>query len=324
MLQNHSSLALAHVCLGICTRQRPILLTQCLESIADLDMPDYSHLAIVIVDNDDTPSAQGLVEDFQRENPQTDIRYRHEKRPGIACARNAVLRSAREMQADWVVMLDDDQRVPHTWLVDMFKAQHDTGADVIKSAVTYHYPDPLPRWAFPKMKPHKWRLDANMATTNGVMFSASLIDPRDFNLNFREIYNFSSGEDRDFFKRSVIAGAKIVHTPNAVALETLPPSRLEFFSQVKQEFHQEWVNMQQDMSFQGATKTIALKSVRMLQLIVHGIVLMLLSPLSAIFSLRRGRKALLKGAKRLAKGSGMVAGLVSRARPDPYKIIHGY
>ena len=325
MLQNHSALTLTHICLGICTRQRPILLTQCLESIQDLDLPDYSHLNIVIVDNDDTPSAKGLVEDFQRANPLlADVYYLHEKRPGIACARNAICRHARLHLADWIVMLDDDQRVPHTWLVDMFKAQFDTGADVVKSAVTYHYPDPLPRWAFPKTKPHKWRIDAEMAGTNGVMFSAALVDPRDFNLSFREIYNFSSGEDRDFFKRASLAGAKIVYTPNATAIETMPPSKLSFFAQIGREFCQNWVNIQQDMRFHGAARTAARKSMQVFLLMTYGALLTLFCPASFALSPKKGRKQLLKGAKRMAKAFGLIAGMFSATRPKMYRTIHGY
>lgn len=324
MLQIHSAQTMTRICLGICTRQRPILLSQCLESIQDLDIPDQSGLMIVIVDNDDTASARGLVEDFQRENPNLAVYYLHEPRQGIALARNAILRFARNHLSDWIVMLDDDQHVPHSWLLDLFAAQFKTGADVVKSSVTYHYPDPLPRWAFPKTKPHKWRLNADLATTNGVLFSGALIDPHDFGLRFREAYNLSSGEDRDFFKSARRGGALIVHTPDAVAYEMLPPSRLTFMAQVQREFHQEWVNAQQDKRFHGALRTIVRKCAKVTHMIVHGIALTLLSPLSALFSLRRGRKQLLKGAKRLAKAFGLITGLVSSARPAPYQTVHGY
>lgn len=324
MLQVHSSCTLTRICLGVCTRQRPILLSQCLESIQDLDIPDQSGLMIVIVDNDETPAARGLVEAFQRENPYLRVYYLHEKRPGIALARNAILRFAQANLCDWIVMLDDDQRVPSSWLLDLFAAQFKTGADVVKSSVTYRYPDPLPRWAFPKSKPHKWQLDAEIATTNGVLFSGALVDPHDFNLRFREAYNLSSGEDRDFFKSASLAGALIVHTPDAVAYEMMPPSKLTFMTQVQREFHQEWVNAQQDMRFHGALRTIVRKSIKATHMILHGAVLALLSPLSALVSPRRGRKKLLKGCKRLAKGFGLITGMISSARPAPYQTVHGY
>jgi succinoglycan biosynthesis protein ExoM len=324
MLQIHSAHTMTRICLGICTRQRPILLSQCLASIQDLDIPAQSGLMIVIVDNDETPIARGLVEAFQRENPDLAVFYLHEPRTGIAIARNAILRFARNHLSDWIVMLDDDQRVPHSWLVDMIEAQFKTGADVVKSSVTFHYPDPMPRWAFPKTKPHKWRLDADIATTNGVLFSGALIDPHDFNLRFREVYNLSSGEDRDFFKSAQLAGALIVHTPDAVAYEMLPPSRLTFMAQVQREFHQEWVNAQQDKRFHGALRTTLRKGVKAAHLIINGSVHSLLSPLSMLLSPRRGRKQLLKGAKRLAKAFGLITGLLTSARPAPYQTVHGY
>jgi glycosyltransferase involved in cell wall biosynthesis len=324
MLQNHSAYTMTRICLGVCTRQRPILLSQCLDSIQDLDIPDQSGLMIVIVDNDDTASARGLVEGFQRENPNLAVFYLHEPRRGIALARNAILRFAQQHLSDWIVMLDDDQRVPSSWLLDLFAAQFKTGAEVVKSSVTYHYPDPLPRWAFPKGRPHKWQLNAEMAATNGVLFSGALIDPHDFGLRFREAYNLSCGEDRDFFKSASMAGALIVHTPDAVAYEMMPPSKLTFTTQVRRQFHEEWVNTQQDMRFHGASRTILRKSCKAAQMILHGAILTLLSPLSALFSPRRGRKQLLKGAKRFAKAFGLITGLVSSARPAPYQNVHGY
>jgi succinoglycan biosynthesis protein ExoM len=295
-----------------------------LDSIQNLDIPEQSSLTIVIVDNDETPAARSLVEDFRAENPDLVVFYLHERRTGIALARNAILRSAKNNLSDWIVMLDDDQRVPSSWLVDLLEAQFKTGADVVKSSVTYHYPDPLPRWAFPKSKPHKWRLHAEFASTNGVLFSGALIDPHNFNLRFREAYNLSSGEDRDFFKSASMAGALIVHTPDAVAHEVMSPSRLTFMTQVRREFHQKWVDTQQDMRFHGAVSIIIRSSCKALQMIVHGAVLALLSPLSAAFGFRRGRKQLLKSAKRFAKAFGMIAGLISTARPAPYQNVHGY
>lgn len=324
MLQNHSALTLTHICFGICTRQRPILLTQCLESIADLDMPDHSHLAIVIVDNDDTPSAQGLVEDFQRANPTHDVYYLHEKRTGIAIARNAILRHARQHLSDWIVMLDDDQRVPHSWLVDMFKAQHDTGADVVKSAVTYHYPDPLPRWAFPRTEPHRWKLDAKVTATNGVLFSAALIDPRDYNLSFREIYNFSGGEDCDFFKRASIAGAKIVHTPNATAIEIMPPSKLGFWAQARRHFHQGWNGAQRNVLFHGPIKSAIRNITKATRLILRGAISLLLCPALFVLSPQKGRRQLLKGTEKVARASGLIAGMLRKSGPAAYRTIHGY
>jgi succinoglycan biosynthesis protein ExoM len=325
MLQIHSAQTMTRICLGVCTRQRPILLSQCLASIQDLDIPAQSGLMIVIIDNDDTASARGLVEAFQRENPDLAVFYLHEPRTGIAIARNAICRFARNHLSDWIVMLDDDQRVPHSWLLDLFAAQFKTGADVVKSSVTYHYPDPLPRWAFPKMQPHKWRLDADMASTNGVMFSAALIDPHDFNLRFKEAFNLSGGEDRDFFKSASMAGALIVHTPDAVAYEMVLPSKLTFMAQVLRDFHQEWMNAQQDKHFHGALRTIVRKGVKATSMILQGAVLSLLSLLSMLLiNPKRGRKQLLKSCKRLAKAFGLLTGLVSSARPAPYQTVHGY
>jgi hypothetical protein len=104
----------------------------------------------------------------------------------------------------------------------------------------------------------------------------------------------------------------------------MPPSKLTFMTQVRREFDQKWVDAQQDKRFHGALRTIIRNSCKAAQMLVHGAVLMLLSPISAVFSPKRGRKQLLKGAKRFAKAFGLITGLVSSARPAPYQTVHGY
>ena len=89
----------------ICTRDRPELLTRCLDSLAPaLDPTDD----VVVVDN--APSSQATQLLVQSRPP---IRYVLEPRPGLDIARN---RGIRESQGALVVYCDDDVIVEASWL----------------------------------------------------------------------------------------------------------------------------------------------------------------------------------------------------------------
>lgn len=311
------------IVIGVCTRNRPKMLWQCLASVVDLDIPDGSTVSVVVVDNADEPLARGIVADLNGEHALLAIRYVHETRQGISYARNAVLSAAGQFGADWIVMIDDDQIVPHDWLVSMAIAQQETNADVIKSAVKYLYPSPLPMWAFPKPPRLKWRHDADMATTNGVMFSAHLISREGLNLRFDEEFALSSGEDRAFFRTAYLRGAHIVHTPLAIAMEYTPSTKLQFAYQIQREYWQEITNSRQDIRFYGLVRALAAKIPKILQCLLSGVFYGAVSAPAFLFSRQGGRRHLLRGCRKLAKAAGIAAGLIGLARPEPYRVIHG-
>ena len=311
------------ICIGVCTRRRPQLLTQCLVSLNMLEEPLGCAVEVIVVDNNDAPDEQELVETYEVRPDGLPFHYVHEPRLGIAHARNAVLDKALELRADWIGMVDDDQILPWNWLCEMWAAVHEYPADVVKSAVRFVYPTPLPLWACPKTRKHKWRLDANMATTNGVLFRSWLAREDGLALRFNDEFNLSSGEDRDFFKRAYLAGAKIVHTPDAVAEEFMPETKLSFSAQVAREYWQEVTNTRQDRRFDGFLAALCFKTSNFLNHMLFGFFYAVTSPVSAVVSRRRARRQLLKGAKKIAKAAGIAVGLLGVARPEPYRTIHG-
>lgn len=323
MLKKRSSSLMARVCIGVCTRNRPILLSQCLESIQDLDIPDMTSLSVVVIDNAETASQRLLVDGFKKEYPfSLKIDYVHECRRGVAHARNAVLRYAQDHLADWIVMIDDDQRVPGEWLVKMLDAQHTTGADVIESTVAYQYPDPLPTWAFPRKSPYKWKVNAETARASGILFSSELINSRNAS-RFREIYNCGN-EDRDFFLRARQLGAEIVRTPDAVATEVLTPEKLKFWYQIKDQFFSGWLHANQNAFFYNSSSMIFYNLWKSMKLLLMGLFSMLFAGPIFFISWKKARKKTLKGAKKIAKSFGFLTGLFWDIRHIPPKEISGY
>jgi succinoglycan biosynthesis protein ExoM len=311
------------IVIGVCTRNRPNYLRQCLASILNLDIPESCAVTIVVVDNADEPLARGIVATFNCEHVLPPIRYLHEARQGISYARNAVLSAAEQYGAEWIVMIDDDQIVPPDWLTNMVIAQQASGADVVKSVVDYIYPAPLPRWAFPKRKRHVWKTNLESTATCGVMFRAILSSDGGWRLRFDEKLALTGGEDTDFFARARTCGARIVMTPDAVASEFMPASKLTFRAQFNRTFTDAAVNARRLRGQTDLMSAGARALPRVLGSFFAAVGHLAASPLCAMRGLRHGRRRLLVGAKRLAKATGILTGLSSLMLPQPYRRIHG-
>jgi len=320
MVNGIPALSSAHICLGVCTYQRPQMLIRCLVAAQRLAEPTGTRLSIVVVDNEPYPAVAELVQAFS--NQGRPIHYVNERRRGIAQARNAVLEKAAELSADWVAMLDDDQLVASDWLVMMWHSARLTFADVVCNSVEFEFPEPLPAWAFPKPKKRRWKLNMNIASSGGVLFRAGLMGSDGAPLRFDTRFALTGGEDRDFFTRAVLySDARIVVTPEAVAFEHVPASKLTYRAQVWRSYWIEAVNARQDRTFYGPPAYLA-KSVKMLGALVNAVWALVCAPFAALRSGQAARRYLLKSGKQAGKAAGIMVGLAG-ARPQPYRTIHG-
>jgi glycosyltransferase involved in cell wall biosynthesis len=88
----------------VCTRDRPQDLDRCLESISQVDYPNFE---ILVVDNGSSdPQAAGVAEKW-------GARYITEAAPGLSKARN---RGARESKGEIIAYIDDDATAEPGWL----------------------------------------------------------------------------------------------------------------------------------------------------------------------------------------------------------------
>lgn len=106
-------------CMAVCSRRRPLLLAQAIESLLALEIPENITFSILVVENDDTPQYQSLIEDSKL---RADITYVVEPVAGLTYARNRVLASARALGPDWLGWIDDDMVLGQDWLIHMVKA----------------------------------------------------------------------------------------------------------------------------------------------------------------------------------------------------------
>lgn len=303
-----------HICLGVCTYQRPEMLLRCLLSIRRLKEPPGTRLSVVVVDNEPQPVSGALVDSFSSNGNAQPFHYVHEPRRGIPQARNAVLDKARALGADWIAMLDDDQLVGDDWLFWMWWSAEQTSADVVYGAVERLLPEPLPAWAFEGPPRHRWKYDMQWVPTNGVLFRAGLSDACARPLRFDESLALTGGEDRDFFGRAYDGDAKIIQTPQAVAQEIVPASKLTFRAQISRVYAESVVTTGRDPS----------NAWKLPRTLIRGTLALASAPIAWLYARRTGRRQLLKGAKHLARVAGMAVALWPWApTPEIYRTIHG-
>jgi len=322
MVNGIPALSSAHICLGVCTYQRPQMLIRCLVAAQRLAEPIGTRLSIVVVDNEPYPAAAELVRAFSDQG--RPMHYVNERRRGIAQARNAVLEKAAELGADWVAMLDDDQLVAQDWLLRMWHSARLTFADVVKSTVQFEMPEPRPAWALSEPKPKGWKLGLKITQTNGVLFRANLQGSDGSPLRFDTRFALTGGEDSDFFTRAIAYNnARMVLTPEAVAYEHLPATRLTFAAQVYRCYCSAHSGTQREVEHRGFARTAATKSVKSAGAIFKAIYALVLAPFVALSSKQSARRKVLWAGKSVATAAGIVTGLLRIGAPQPYRTIHG-
>lgn len=212
-----------NVTVCICTFRRPAV-TAAIASVAAQDLPDGVTLRIVVVDNDEVPSARARVL-AAGNGASVPVDYVHAPARNISVARNAGLDAARG--ADWLAFLDDDEVAERGWLMLLLHRAEETGADAVFGPALAVYPSDAPRWMvacdFHSNLPQS--RDGRVETghsCNVLIRMATLPE----GLRFRPELGRSGGEDTDFFFRLGQAGRRLAIADTAIVTEEVPPARL--------------------------------------------------------------------------------------------------
>lgn len=213
-----------HLSVCICTFKRPVLLRRLLEELEKQETGGAFSYSIVVADNDATRSAEALVAEFAARSPGR-VTYCCEPTQNIALVRNRAIAHAR---GDFLVFIDDDEFPVPAWLAELWKTCESHRVSGVLGPVRPHFDSPPPAWLirgrfcerpeFPTGTPLAW----SQCRTGNVLFRRAIL-PADAP-PFREQFG-TGGEDVDFFQRMSAAGAKFIWCNEAVAYETVPPSR---------------------------------------------------------------------------------------------------
>lgn len=205
----------------ICTMRRPKVV-EALASLGGQVLPPDVVMRIVVVDNDDRPSAWELVKRSTTTIP-VPVDYVHAPAFNISVARNAGLDVA---EADWIAFFDDDQIAEPTWLGELLGCVAAHRCDGAFGPVTAVYPDGAPDW-MRRADYHSTTLTPGDEIRTGYCGNAIL---RWRHAPWRgerfDRARGQSGEDTDFFFRLNAMGARFAYAPEARAYEAVEPERL--------------------------------------------------------------------------------------------------
>ena len=214
------------VAICICTYMREGLLGECLDSIADMQAPSDLDVQVVVIDNDASASSSPLVSK-RRETFPFQLSYVCEPKRGIPCARNRAIVEAQVIRSDYLVFIDDDERVAREWLVILFDyCQQKGGRAVIHGGVEPVLPPTAPahlRALYQKNK-RKTGDRLNACATNNVIVPVWLTT--ELGLRFDESNPLAGGTDTIFFTQAVAQGVEIFECSEALVRETIPASRV--------------------------------------------------------------------------------------------------
>ena len=208
----------------VCTFRRESV-RQAIRSLDAISVPDDVELKLIVVDNDDLPSARHSVQSTECRWP---LEYVHAPARNISIARNAGLDAAS--QSEWIAFIDDDETVSKSWLENLWETISAGNVDVVLGPALADYPPHAPDWMADidmhsnipvlKSKPPQTGHTCNVIFRwKGTPWSG---------LRFDEGRGQTGGEDTAFFFEVSRAGAVFSINESAVVYEIVDDRRLTF------------------------------------------------------------------------------------------------
>lgn len=214
------------ISLIIPTQRRPGGLSRAVHSVFGQEGVDFSDLELVIVDNDQVPSAEPIAGALAEAAPFPVI-YEHEPRAGVSNARNAAMARA---SGELIVFLDDDEEAPSTWLAALLAAQARLGVDAVFGPVRARAPDYVRRHRpylerfFSRLGPASEQpIEHHYGCGDSIVRRAAMPHPT---APFSAIRNEIGGEDDLMFDQMKAKGARFGWAPDAWVWEDPVPERL--------------------------------------------------------------------------------------------------
>ncbi|MDX1694555.1 MAG: glycosyltransferase family 2 protein [Ketobacteraceae bacterium] len=296
---------------AICTCLRPGLLTEALESLRTMKVPDDTRVIVTVVDNDPVGSARKVVERFN--DDRLPVRYRQEPRRGIPVARNAAIDDALATGADCLTFIDDDEKVDADWLVELVSMyRSENGRSVISGAVEPLLPEGVQenmRQFFVSPKRKTGQRLKHCATSN-VMIPTAVFSG--LGLRFDESAPLAGGTDTLFFTEAVARGVAVIHCQEARVYETIPASRMSFRWLARRKFR-----AGQTM----AAVDIRRNKSRVVQLVASVFKLLYLLILFVFYYVTGNRDRFSRELLRFYRTLGKACGLLGLRVKDTYKTI---
>lgn len=218
------------IVIAVLTYRRPEDLGELLPMLIDQarGAGDGQHtIEILVIDNDEAPSAAAVVQTAAAAAGRRDVpvRYVHEPFPGISAARNRALDEA--LDDDILIFIDDDERPGADWLAQLLRTHEQFGADVVQGPVDSQFEVEPESWLLACGFLHRRRLETgtqlDVAVTNNLLLDLHVV--RKSGIRFDPELGTSGGEDTLFTRQLHRAGASMVWCAEAIVYDVVPASR---------------------------------------------------------------------------------------------------
>lgn len=179
-------------------------------------------LSVILVDNTQSGDLKAVTP-FSAS--RTAAIYVHEPRPGIPYARNAALRAALQLGADYIAFIDDDEIAPRSWIQVLYSQIMVSEADVVQGSLRRVATLNNALSEAEKYEPALSKVRRRKtAATNNVLFKTWLVTGEQ-RLEFDEALARVGGSDTEFFMRAQDAGAKIIRATHPPVFEVWNENR---------------------------------------------------------------------------------------------------
>lgn len=214
------------IAIGICTFRRAALV-RTLESIEAQAVPHDATLLVIVADNDDDPTAAGMVGNFAARSAH-GVEYVHAPARNISVARNAILDSAKRAGADRLAFIDDDEAAAPDWIIKLDARLGAGDADAVMGPVRAIYRADAPEWmqadrvhdTWPEIGP-----DGQPVAGHSCNAMIDLAAPAFSGLRFDPMRGRTGGEDSAWFEAARRAGARFAFADDALVTEKVPVAR---------------------------------------------------------------------------------------------------
>jgi succinoglycan biosynthesis protein ExoM len=215
--------ARAKIDVCVASYKRPELLARLLRALVSQETEDAFVLHIAVADNDSEGSARAVVDRFAGEG--CDVCYALEPEQNVSLARNKSLSLAI---GDFIATIDDDLYPDPRWLLTLYRAITEYGADVVHGPVVPEFQPDAPAYIrecpiFNRPNPPTGSTEGYFFTTANALFRRSLVAGS--RLAFDPRFGRTGGEDSDFFNRLRDGGARMVWCREAVVNGPVPAER---------------------------------------------------------------------------------------------------
>lgn len=299
---------MSKIVVSVCTFRRPVDLENLFGSFKGLRVTDEMDLSFRVIDNDNTPSSQGLVARLDEALPWP-VDYVHEPDPGIPAARNRAIEEAGTQ--GYLAFVDDDETVSEDWLVELLRIARSTRASFVQGPVKPLVADIQDAWwaesIFFKHRRFEDGFARHESWTNNVMVDLAVVAKT--GCRFDPALRYDGGSDTLFFQDIIRKGGTGAFAAHAWAYELQPKSRLRWTWALGRQFRY------------GTTRAMCalLRNPRWqasVQCTIRGAALAVVGLVILPTGLVRGRTGLANGSAYLARAAGVFWGLMGGRRAE--------